>query len=199
MAKQTKTIGTGITAREVTSYDGEDATDAFVRFAHQMKVALSKSGGQFGAYVLQTERKCRRILARAGSAPFAADSHADYASRILIAIKQTKDWIAKGDADIAARQALDVGHLCTEFRMKVLWERYALSGRKTKSVLNDGGRTANKNRTDAATPRHTEWQRMADKLWNRNPHLSATVIGDRIAETLGGNGNTIRRKISRKN
>src|SRR5262249_12855023 len=31
MAKQTKTVGTGITARVVTSYDGDDAVEAFVR------------------------------------------------------------------------------------------------------------------------------------------------------------------------
>jgi hypothetical protein len=34
MAKQQKTIGTGITAREVVTYDGEDMQAALVEFFH---------------------------------------------------------------------------------------------------------------------------------------------------------------------
>ena len=64
MAKHKKTVGSGITKREVTRYSGEDMAAAFDAFARQWNAALSEGGGSFGARVLNAERACRSIFRR---------------------------------------------------------------------------------------------------------------------------------------
>jgi hypothetical protein len=198
MAKRKETIGMGITARVVTRYSKEDMEPAFDVFARQWNAALSKGGGQFGAVVLNAERACRRILAGAGPGPFMADSAEDYARRISRLIDLTKTNIARGDADGAARMAVDVGRLCTEAHMKGLWERHALRGAKNALTLKAAARGANQTRQGDAKQCQAMWQAMANDIWAQNKHLSAADVAGSIASKVGGNRNTIRRKITRK-
>src|SRR5262249_30145172 len=122
MAKSTEIVGTGITARPVTRYSDDDIPPAFDAFARQWNEAVAKAGSPFGATVLNVEQACRRILADAGNGRFVADSSEDYARRTLRAIDSTKASIACGDADMAARMAVDVGRLITEADIKGRWE-----------------------------------------------------------------------------
>ena len=197
MAKRRETVGTGITAREVTRYSGEDMAPAFAAFAGRWNAALAEGGGQFGGAVLDTERACQRVLAGAGAGPFAADSVEDYAKRILRMIDLTRAATARGDADKADRMAVDVGRLITEAKIKSSWERHALRGEKIASTLRTVTCRANKIRQDEAIPRLETWQAMADQAWAANRHLSKTDVAKHIAAKVGGIPDTIRRKIKK--
>jgi hypothetical protein len=199
MAKRRKTVGTGITAREVTTYSGEDMAPAFAAFASRWNTALAEGGGQFGAVVLEQERICASILADAGSGPFPEDSIEDYAKRILRQIHFTKSSIAQGDADSAARNALAVGRLITEAHVKGAWEKYAMSALGNAARLSAAARHGNQKRRDAARLRDAKLQAMATALWQRNGYLTARDVAKRIVAELGeGKPDTIRRKIRRK-
>jgi hypothetical protein len=174
-------------------------SDALFRRGHgRWNAALAEGGGQFGAVVLEQERICASILADAGSEPFPEDSIEDYAKRILRMIDLTRAATARGDADEAARMAVDVGRLITEAKIKGSWERHALRGEKTASTLRTVTRRANKIRQDEAIARLETWQAMADQAWAANRHLSKPDVAKHIAVKVGGNPGTIRRKIRRK-
>jgi len=196
--KRKKLTGTGITAREVTTYSGEDMAPALAAFACRWNAAFTEGGGQFGAVVLEQERICASILADADSGPFPEDSIEDYAKRILRMIGLTKAAIARGNADEAARMGLVVGCLITEAKIKGSWERHALRGEKNASTLRTVARRANKIRQDEAISRRETWQSMADQKWGAKMHLSKTAVAKHIALEVGGNPRTIRRKIRRK-
>ena len=198
MAKHKKIVGSGITKREVISYSGEDMYAAVEAFVHQWNAALSEGGGSFGAVVLNAERACRSILALAGPPPFEADSPEDYARRILRLIEITKGKIARADADEAARMAVQIGRLCTETHLKHLWEDHALRGESNAARLKAAADRENRKKQDRARALDAEQQDMADDMWTRNKYLSASDVADRIADKLGGNPDTIRRKIKRK-
>ena len=82
MAKQRKTIGTGITAHEVVTYDGEDLQAALIEFFSQWEASRKKGGGDYGAVVLDIIEQCHRIIANsAGHSE--TDSPADFAKQII--------------------------------------------------------------------------------------------------------------------
>jgi hypothetical protein len=198
MAKRPRAIGGGITARTVVSFDGADMQPAFEAFARRWNAALAEGGGQFGAVIHEQEQACRRILDGAAPPPFKTDSIEWWALRILRAIEATRSHIARGDADEAARMALDVGRLITEVKIKGSWERHALRGEKNASTLRTLTCRANKIRQEEATPRLETWQAMADQAWAANRHLSKNAVAKHIAFKVGGNPDTIRRKIIHK-
>jgi hypothetical protein len=199
MAKHKKTVGSGITKREVISYSGEDMYAAVKAFLRQWNAARIEGGGSFGAVVLNAERACRSILALAGPPPFEADSPEDYARRILRRIEITKGQIARADADEAARTAVQIGRLCTEAYMKGVWEKHALRGEANASVLKAAAARGNKKKQDRAKPRHATWQAIADEMpgW-QDKSLSASAAAEKIANETGDKPDTIRRKIKRK-
>ena len=102
MAKQHKTIGTGITAREVVTYDGEDMPAAFAEFASQWNANWKEGGGNYGAVSLNIIKKCHRFVANSVR-PYETDSPADFAERILRYHRIAQAAIKRGDADTAAR------------------------------------------------------------------------------------------------
>jgi hypothetical protein len=192
MAKHKKSVGSGITERKVISYSGEDMYAAVKAFLHQWNAARSEGGGSFGAVVLNAERACRSILeTEAGPPPFGPDSPVGYAGRILRLIEITKGKIARGDADEAARTAVQIGRLCTEAYMKAVWEKHALRGESNAARLKAVAARANKKRQERARALEAKHQAMAADM---NPHLSARALGRRIAAKAGGNPNTIRRR-----
>jgi len=194
MAEHRKVVGTGITKREVISYTGEDMHAAIERFARQWNAARSAGGGSFGAVVLSVERVCWSILACAGAPPFETDSAEDYARRILRLIDVAKGQIARADVDEAARTAVDIGRLCTEVYIKRVWETHALRGEKIRATLKANTARANKKKQARARALEAKQQAMADIM---NSRLSARAKGRLIANEVGGNPNTIRRKIKR--
>ena len=196
MAVVRKTVGTGITAREVTSYSGEDMAPAFDAFARNWNAARNEGGGDFGADVLYSERSCQRILEVFG--PFKPDSVQDYAKRILLAIRQTKNFIAAQDAEMAARCGRTVGRLIAEAQMKFRWEPDALRGKKNASVLKGATARTNKKRSAEAKQQYAAWQAMADEIWKGKRHLTAKAVAERIEKRIGGKADTIRKKIIQK-
>lgn len=205
MAKHRKTIGTGITMREVVTYDGEDMQPAMVEFFSQWEAKRKKGGGDYGAACLHIIERCHRIIANSGR-PYETDGPADFdetdspvdfAKRILRHHQIAQAAIKRGDADAAARFALDVGLLAAQAIIKQVWEPHALRGKNNVLALKEGLRVANKQRIDDAKQRHLDWQAQADKIWARNKHLSASAVARLIANS-GDNWRTIRRKIHRK-
>jgi hypothetical protein len=196
MAKRRRTIGGGITARNVLSFDGADMQPAFAAFARRWNAALAESGGsQFGAVMLDQEQACRCILDGAGIPPFKADSIEWWAWRILRAIEATHGHIARGDADSAARAAVEVGALVTEVSIKHFWEAHALRGEKNAKTLNAAAARRNAKRRNVTAQRHKLWQAMADCAWGQNRHLTARDVAKHIAAETGDNADTVRRKI----
>ena len=49
MTKSKDVVGTGITAREITRYSGDDIGPAFRDFAARWNSSLAENGGLFGA------------------------------------------------------------------------------------------------------------------------------------------------------
>jgi hypothetical protein len=83
MAKQRKTVGTGITAREVVTYDGEDMIPGWLELDLQWEAKRQKGGGNYGAASLHIIEWCRQINADSGTSLRETDSFA-----ILLAIIQ---------------------------------------------------------------------------------------------------------------
>ena len=52
-------------------------------------------------------------------------------------------------------------------------------------------------REPTAEEKAASWQKEAEAVWHRNPHLSATAVAELVAKKLDGDANTIRRKIRR--
>jgi hypothetical protein len=200
MPKSAETVGTGITARAVTTYSGADMQPAFMVFANQWNSALLEGGGEFGARVLMIERECQQVLAGANpTAPRQADNAASYATRILRLIDMVKRAIECGHGDSAARLAVDVGCLYMEAHMKGFWEAYALRGQSNASQLNASAKRANSKRAKDAKARYEQWQALADDIDAASKvRLSRLDVATLIAEQIGGNADTIRRKIARR-
>jgi hypothetical protein len=198
MAKKHKAIGTGITARALTEYSGEDIGPFSKDFFSRWNAACAEGGGRFGAVVRETERVCRRILAGAGGGLFEADTVEDYAARILKHIDVTKAAIKRGDADGAARLGVVVGCLLTEAWMKEEWEAHALRGKKNAEVLSEARRAVGRNSSAKAKRLWAEWQARADKIWAGKTRISATGVAKIIARETGDKASTIRRIIHRK-
>jgi hypothetical protein len=172
MAKQRKTIGSGITAREVTVCDGEDGKAALIKHVKRWAAEREKAGGAFGAACLHMIKQCHEVIANAGDKPYDADSDADFARRIIDSYNIAQDLIRHGDADGAARFALDVGVLATQAKMKQDWERHALRGKKNFLTLREAARAGNEGRAFNAKHHHEGWQAWADEIWSRDPQLN---------------------------
>jgi hypothetical protein len=199
MTKRREILGTGITKRELTLHSDEDLGPFIKGFASRWNAAASEGGRLFGAVVLGEEHACLRILACTNlSRPFDADSAEDYAQRTLHLIRVVKAAIARGQADSAARWAVEVGRLRTEAEMKGLWEPHAERGEKNVRTLTESAHRANKKRKLAGDQRHAKWQARADEIRSRKPQLSASAVAQRIVREAGGNYNTIRRSIRKK-
>src|SRR5262245_11525593 len=167
MAKRPRIIGGGITARRVVNFDGADMPPAFEAFARRWNAALAEGGGQFGAVIHEQEQACRHILDGAAP-PFKADSIEWWARRILRAIEATRSHIARGDADDAARAAVEVGALITEVSIKDVWEAHALRGQRNAARLNAAAARRNRKRQNAAAQRYELWRSMANRMWAQN-------------------------------
>jgi hypothetical protein len=195
MAKQRKTIGTGITAREVTVYNGIDAILALDETFSRWEALCKTHGGQFGAASRRVIEQCRQIIAGASAPPPNSDVPADFAERILRNYEIAKAAIERNDADMAALAAYYVGVLAGEARLKRQWERHALRGEKNVSTLKEGTHAANKKRSLDAKQRHAAWQAQANEIRARNKSLSTSDVARIIADDTGDNWHTIRRKI----
>jgi len=68
-----------------------------------------------------------------------------------------------------------------------------------KKVINAGIRGGKaKGSSEQIQKRHAEWQKLANQMWDRNPHFSARCVALSIVKKTGGNSNTIRRIIKRQ-
>jgi hypothetical protein len=214
MAKQRKTIGTGITAREVVTYDGEDMQPALAEFFSQWNANRKKGGGDYGAASLHIIEKCKRIIANSGGsyetdspADFAerifheTDSPADFAERILRHHQITQAAIKRGgrDADTAARFALHVGFLAAQAIMKYVWEQHALRGRKNLDAIQYGSWLTNQQRHQDREKEWQRWNAKAAPIWKRSPGLSKRRVADLIKDQLSlpDEIDTIARKLKK--
>ena len=72
-------------------------------------------------------------------------------------------------------------------------ESDAMIGKQTRRGARKGGSAwARRYATQAL-----QWQPLAEQIWAKNPSLSKTAVARRIAQIVGGNSNTIRRKITK--
>jgi hypothetical protein len=186
MAKQRKTTGTGITAREVVTYDGEGMQAALVELSQWWNANRKKGGGDYGAVSLHIIERCRHILANSGGpyetdspADFAehsiiheTDSPADFAERIISRDKIAKAMIARGNADAAARFAFDVGLLAAQAIIKTVWERPALVGKKNLDSIQYGSAIANHQLHQEREKEWKRWNVRAAQIWKSKPNLS---------------------------
>ena len=211
MAKQRKTIGTGITAREVVTYDGEDMLLAMTECFSQWNANRKKGGGDYGAVSLHIIEKCHRIIANSGaghpdsSADFAeriihdTDSPADFADRILRRHQIAQAAIERGDADSAARFAYEVGLLAAQAIMKYVWERHALRGKKNLDAMRHGSGLANQQLHQDREKERQQWNIEAARIWKRSPDLSksrvAAMVKDRLS--LTEKKDTIERRLKK--
>ena len=144
------------------------------------------------------------ILDGAGDGPMEPQSTEDFAQRIATYHRKTAGLIARvpeparRDADMAARFAFICGREYGLAVMQELWEPHALRGRKNVEVLTNATNRRNRERQAEGAARRARWQEMADEIWCRNPELTAMAVAMNIAKKLGGNANTIRRKITRR-
>jgi hypothetical protein len=111
MAKQRKTIGTGITAREVVTYDGEDMIPGWLELDSQWEAKRQKRGGNYGAVSLHIIEWCHQIIADSGTGLRETDSLADFAERIIQKDIIAQAAIKRGHAGWAAKFAYEVGLL----------------------------------------------------------------------------------------
>jgi hypothetical protein len=207
MAKQQKTIGTGITAREVVTYDGEDMQAALVDLFSQWNANRIKGGGDYGAASLHIIEKCRRIIANSvrpyetdSPADFAErDSPADFAKRILRHHQIVQARIKRGDADGAARFAFEVGALAAQAIMKQLWERHALRGKKNLEAIQYGSWNSNQQRQQDREKEHQRWNAKAAPIWKRSPDLSKSRVAAMVKRqlSLADKIDTIKRKLKK--
>jgi hypothetical protein len=185
MAKQRKTIGTGITAREVVTYDGDDMLPAMAEFFSQWEAMRKKGGGDYGAACLHIIEKCHRIIANSVK-PYETDSPADFAQRIIRNHQIAQAAIKRGgsDADTAARFALDVGLLAAQAIMKYVWEKHALHGKKNSDGLRYGSSLSNQQRHQDREIEHQRWNVEAAPIWKRFPNRSKASVAGMVKRQL---------------
>ena len=153
MARQGKTIGTGITKREIVVCDGEDMQTAWVESFSQWEAKRKKGGGDYGAASLHIIERCHRILADSGTGPHETDSAADFAQRIIRSHTIAQAAIKRDDADAAARFALDVGALAAQAKIKlVIWNTSSLHYKRALESLMESayGKCRQERSTDRA-------------------------------------------------
>ena len=186
MAKQRKTIGTGITAREVVEYDGEDMIPGWLELDLQWEAKRQKRGGNYGAVSLHIIEWCRQIIADSGTGLHETDL-ADFAEQIIQKDIIAQAAIKRGHADWAAKFAYEVGFLAAQAKMKLDWEKHALRGKKNLDAIQYGSRTSNQQRYQDREKEHQRWNVAATRIWKRSPNLSkmgvAVIIKDRLGLT----------------
>jgi hypothetical protein len=194
MAKQQKTIGTGITAHEVVTYDGDDMLPALDELFSQWNANRKKGGGDYGAASLHIIEKCHRIIANASVEPHETDNPADFAERITHETDSPADFaerilrhhkiaqaaIKRGDADAAARFAYEVGLLAAQAIMKYVWERHALHGKKKSESLQYASLLTNQQRQHKRKKEHERWNEKAEPIWKRSPNFSKQQVAGMI-------------------
>jgi hypothetical protein len=196
MAKQRKTIGTGITARQAVTYDGDDMVPAITEFFSQWNANREKAGGDYGAVLLHIIEQCHQIIANSGAshpdspADFTeptiheTDSPADFAERIIHRDKIVKGMIARGNADAAARFAFEVGVLAAQAKMKLDWEKHALRGKKNLKAIQDSSSKANQQYHQAREKEHQRWNVEAAPIWKRFPKRSKENVAGTVKRQL---------------
>lgn len=128
---RTRTIGSGITARDVAEI--ESATD-FRAIADRWNRRRAGTN-DFEAVIADTEAWARAVLKRARRAPNGRERGTDdtpenYAQRFLVRIRFIRDFIERGDSAQAARFAVELGHQIGQAALKFEWEPAALKGKK---------------------------------------------------------------------
>jgi hypothetical protein len=185
MAKQRKTIGTGITAREVVTYDGVDMIPGWLELDLQWEAKRQKGGGNYGAVSLHIIEWCRQIIADSGTGLREIDTPADFAERIIQKHTIAEAAIKRGHADWAAKFAYEVGVLAAQAKMKLDWEKHALRGKKNLDAIQYGSWTSNQQRYQDREKEHQRWNVEAARIWKRSPNLSKRGVADMVRHRLG--------------
>ena len=185
MAKQRKTIGTGITTREVVTYDGVDMIPGWLELDLQWEAKRQKGGGNYGAASLHIIEWCRQINADSGTSLRETDSLADFAEQIIQKHIIALAAIKRGHADWAAKFAYEVGFLAAQAKMKLDWEKHALRGKKNLDAIQYGSRTSNQQRYQDREKEHQRWNVEATRIWKRSPNLSKRGVADMVRRRLG--------------
>ncbi len=181
------TKGSGITAREERIFDLNDqkscdewlaavGADAFW-FADTIEPAAA-----WAKAVLQKAKQERRRCA------WDDDTPESYARRLDHYIGMANGLIKRGNADCAARIALEVGKLAEQARMKFAWEAAAIQGMQGRTRSKKGADKTNRGKRDDADA----WKQTVYKRVRRLIDAGKTEFN--IAELVRPHTATARRK-----
>lgn len=135
--------GRGITAREVTLFDAKDPADAAAMMLWFDSLGEElRAKGLWGAATHQMRAACEGIMQSQPDRGHQPDSPRDFAQKILRSLELADHAILEGQAELAARLALDAGQLWATAVMKWSWEADALRGEK---VVGGARNSARKN------------------------------------------------------
>lgn len=192
MAKRVKR-GTGITERESIALDMQTPADMEPLYdaADRMEARLGREPDAYDWIAGGIEEWATEVLASEPS-DTGADTPHDYACRIMTSIGRTRYLIEKGDAAKAAHEAVRLGEMMAEIRIKGLWELHALRGRKTHDGARKGHATVHGTEQEK-NERYAEYQGAVDEIHERNPRLSYQAIRQRVAVRYGVSESTIKR------
>ncbi|MDA2935274.1 hypothetical protein MYX82_13175 [Acidobacteria bacterium AH-259-D05] len=211
--KKIKIVGTGISKREVVTYEEplthEDIEEMMHRpspFLNPEEFTFEKQYGKdietFARQVLQhasakvTDIRVRHNLYELSYLPIGDNEEPDtleaYAVRFLRKLLAVRGLIEKdsGDEDkgengrsSTARLAFELGCLVGEAEMKFEWEQPALSGRKRADDLAQARDSHNDTRRKIAAKKHAKWREEALAVWKTHPTWGALKVAEIIADS----------------
>lgn len=158
----------------------------------------------FEARVADEEHLARCYLADEGHDPdspdlkrIEEDTDADYACRLLNAIRRVREALNDGKAESAAVEAWTCGMLFREWMLKHDWEPSALIRARQRKAFNEARDLQNRNRREDRRPEWQSWQMCADDLWRKHPCWGARSIAERVKHdlALSASVETIRKRI----
>ncbi len=164
-------------AAEVDSFEGqirgvEDAADNFLKDAKYDAFNIISDADPHVRSRLQL------------TAVNEVDSHIHFALQIKTAIIRVRGAIKRGDADQAARYAINLGELITAHDMKVEHEPEALAGHKQRSDLQTGRTKLSRRRSVKDKQKWLRWNSAAAGIWRRQPALSKNAVAKLVNTEL---------------
>lgn len=150
----------------------------------------------------ELEAKAKKVLrnykldenwtAHIGTSPETLPEQAFHCIEILSRMERVRLWLHENNARMAATETIHMMNAVTDsilthmepdiYRGKMLLEKASIGGKQA-------------NHYNAA--RHRAWQREAEKIWKKEPALSAREVAEMIAQQMGKSPETIRRHIKR--
>lgn len=184
MNNHKKKVGSGITEKDVPTFEGVDMMAALKQFTAERRSDEEGGIGEFEAMTRGVIALCEKILKDFEGEKREPDSPEDYAVNILRDANRVKIFLAEGRAEDAAVAAFSMGARFNEAAFKFSWETYALSGKKQAESLIEVSAKANKTRRLQRGIKWQRWQKEANRIWEAKPNLSKVAVAQNIKNKL---------------